>query len=825
MRDDANREVQYANDNSGRMIGVTAVDGEVTTYGYDTASLLSSIDLPSAVAAGSTTVEFEYDTSNRITKVTQEPGIETTFAYSAGQTVVTDSNGNAATYFIDAEGRVTSTKDALNRERAQTWTANSDIQSTTDALGTNTTTYTYDGSGNRTEAQLPTGAAAAAVYAIGVDCAAPNTGTAFQPKCSTDDAGNSKQYEYDTAGNLLKQSDTTGPTVVVEFERTYGTCGGFAGQVCSTTDGNGNTTTYAYDTTGNLTTVTPPSPLGSTSYTYDSLGRVTSVTDGNGDTTGYTYDVRDRILQTTFDNVQTLTSTYYPNGLEETRSDSAGGVISFEYDHQGRILEQAGPRAGIVQTYTYDEVGNLLTLTDSTGTTTYAYDDANQLVSVQEPGGTCPASGQPSANSGCVLFAYDDNGAEITRTFPRSGAVTASVVETTRDNSGRPVSIHAYRDVSVGSIPLSDVRIGYSYVAAGTSDDRVNVQTRTSVKEEGITGGAVTTYTYDSRNRLTLANERSSAGATAPVSASWAYQYDNNSNRTSQTRTGATGATAGTIDYTYNAANQLVSATGQNTPWSYDGAGNQTANGLTGTTTSYGDRGQVTATGSTTMSSFGLGNFDRLGAGGTQFNSGALGLSDRTDSTGTHTYTRTPSGEVIGYRTSAGSFYYIKDHLGSVVGIRTGTGGFIGGYSYSPYGEARATSINATVTANAIRYIGGHHDGNGIYKLGARYYDTTLGRFTQPDPTGQEANPYAYAGCNPINSKDPSGQSSVTCIASVLVAVGASGLLFYEIVGLIGLIVTPEPVITKAAAFALGVKIAATAAVAVGSALLAIESC
>jgi RHS repeat-associated protein len=84
-------------------------------------------------------------------------------------------------------------------------------------------------------------------------------------------------------------------------------------------------------------------------------------------------------------------------------------------------------------------------------------------------------------------------------------------------------------------------------------------------------------------------------------------------------------------------------------------------------------------------------------------------------------------------------------------------GAFKGGYSYSPYGEARATGTNAAVTGNPLRYIGEHHDGNGIYKLGARYYDTTLGRFTQTDPSGQEANPYAYAACNSVNYSDPSG--------------------------------------------------------------------
>ena len=42
-------------------------------------------------------------------------------------------------------------------------------------------------------------------------------------------------------------------------------------------------------------------------------------------------------------------------------------------------------------------------------------------------------------------------------------------------------------------------------------------------------------------------------------------------------------------------------------------------------------------------------------------------------------------------------------------------------------------------------------------KLGARYYNPTTGRFTQPDPSGQETNTFTYAGDDPINNVDPSG--------------------------------------------------------------------
>ncbi|MFF7542234.1 RHS repeat-associated core domain-containing protein [Streptomyces canus] len=55
------------------------------------------------------------------------------------------------------------------------------------------------------------------------------------------------------------------------------------------------------------------------------------------------------------------------------------------------------------------------------------------------------------------------------------------------------------------------------------------------------------------------------------------------------------------------------------------------------------------------------------------------------------------------------------------------------------------------------RYTGTYLDPSGLYKMGARYYDPQLGRFTQPDPSGKESNPYAYAAGDPINRTDPSG--------------------------------------------------------------------
>ncbi|MEU8295181.1 RHS repeat-associated core domain-containing protein [Streptomyces pseudogriseolus] len=44
----------------------------------------------------------------------------------------------------------------------------------------------------------------------------------------------------------------------------------------------------------------------------------------------------------------------------------------------------------------------------------------------------------------------------------------------------------------------------------------------------------------------------------------------------------------------------------------------------------------------------------------------------------------------------------------------------------------------------------------------------TLGRFTQPDPSGQETNPYLYAGGDPINRMDPTGLGFLDSVSDAL---------------------------------------------------------
>ncbi len=101
--------------------------------------------------------------------------------------------------------------------------------------------------------------------------------------------------------------------------------------------------------------------------------------------------------------------------------------------------------------------------------------------------------------------------------------------------------------------------------------------------------------------------------------------------------------------------------------------------------------------------------------------------------------------------------YYLNDEQQGSVRYLTGSDGSIRNhYRYSAFGE----TITAEETVpNSLRYNGQMADGlTGLYYLRARYYNASLGRFTQEDVIYNDGlNLYAYCNSNPVMYSDPSG--------------------------------------------------------------------
>ena len=104
----------------------------------------------------------------------------------------------------------------------------------------------------------------------------------------------------------------------------------------------------------------------------------------------------------------------------------------------------------------------------------------------------------------------------------------------------------------------------------------------------------------------------------------------------------------------------------------------------------------------------------------------------------------------------------MEDGLGSIVGLTDVSGNVVQSYQYDPYGNV--TSATGSITTNPWQFASGFYDRTtGLYKFGVRYYDPTLGRWTQQDPLGgslfdpSTGNRYAYTNDDPTNLTDPSG--------------------------------------------------------------------
>ena len=147
-------------------------------------------------------------------------------------------------------------------------------------------------------------------------------------------------------------------------------------------------------------------------------------------------------------------------------------------------------------------------------------------------------------------------------------------------------------------------------------------------------------------------------------------------------------------------------------------------------------------------------------------------------------------------RTSSGSkYYYLFDGEGSVVEMTDSSGNAVNSYGYDPLGNINGRQEQTGIN-NPWRFAGGFWDSaTGLLKYGIRYYDPTIGRWTQRAPIGgslQEtlkANPYVYAANDAVNEVDPSGRNPILCVA-LLVGSALSGPL-----AAVGFLITQEALI------------------------------
>lgn len=118
-------------------------------------------------------------------------------------------------------------------------------------------------------------------------------------------------------------------------------------------------------------------------------------------------------------------------------------------------------------------------------------------------------------------------------------------------------------------------------------------------------------------------------------------------------------------------------------------------------------------------------------------------------------------------------YYYYTDPAGTPLVMSDSTGTVVWQADYLPFGEE---TIDTSTVPNNKMFVGKEKDSeSGLYYFGARYMDSTAGRFTAPDSIGpinqmtgkindsilwnpQRLNVYAYSLNNPYRFIDPDGR-------------------------------------------------------------------
>lgn len=281
-----------------------------------------------------------------------------------------------------------------------------------------------------------------------------------------------------------------------------------------------------------------------------------------------------------------------------------------------------------------------------------------------------------------------------------------------------------------------------------------------------VHGSVTTTYGYNTEDQLTAASG-SGTGAS-----SYSYSYDADGNLLSENLAGTTRTmtynTADELCWTYigTSSNACGSAPSGSVTYSYDNAGNQTTNSA-GQNNAYNTLNQAssmtnsTGGSSTSMAYTGIDNALRVTDGSTTETNNAFGVAATTTSGTTTYFTDDPTGRHNSLLVGSSRYYYLYDGQGNVVGLINSSGTQDAIYTYDPYGDT--TTSGTESGANPFRYQAGYQDATADYHFGDRYYNPSLGEWTQVDPAGISGG-YSFSFGNPINLMDPDGDQPVSAI-------------------------------------------------------------
>ncbi|MFI5494864.1 RHS repeat-associated core domain-containing protein [Actinoplanes sp. NPDC051859] len=586
--DNSWREASYAYDSAGRLQTIQSATPRKVMFEYDAKGDLTKITTkPDTYVLITYDGQHRVTSVNQVTDNATGQGSVTRLSYpTASKTEVADPRQDLSkpvaevphtTYELNDDERVTKTIDPAGNERSKTYTPFADIATlVTPEGGTVTNTFGANAGESMTKSASPTGSSASAAYANAASQTNPTAN--FQPSSSIDTQGNSSSFSYNGAGNKTSAKDALAAEAKVDYNDD--------GTVKKSTDpGNdGNSTVYAYDANKQLTKLTPPTGNGLAvkTFTYDAFGRLQTVTHG-ACTTTYEYSAEDRLMKVTYagPGCPATAPVSYDYGLTGnliTRTD-ATGTTTYQYDQLNRLRVRSAPNAP-AQTYVPDPAGNLERLTDGRGTTRYYYNSRNWLVRVDTAGGTRYNFAYDSnGNRTDQWFATDNENSQwVLRTTTRYDKSDRPLRITSTRKSGGPVFDTTYcyakyvsgQGCSTDKADDTGIRQWQRNEITGAVSEFSHDKGNRLTKATNVHGKTYE-YAYDTNgNRKTVKADGTETQSLTFNSANQVTTtnntYDNRGNQTKVTE-----PTIGTLGH--NAANQMTNAYGPggNADYAYAG--------------------------------------------------------------------------------------------------------------------------------------------------------------------------------------------------------------------------------------------------------------
>ncbi|MGE3165387.1 MAG: PKD domain-containing protein [Planctomycetota bacterium] len=634
---------------------------------------------------------------------------------------------------------------------------------------------------------------------------------------STDNAGQTTRFEYDSRDNLVRQNDAQGDSVPDAM-------GLFPGLI----NDPGNRCVLHYDGldrvvrkdcelriggsgSGAIDTSNPNNPDGlvTVRFMYDGNSRLVGREDDNGNVTTFEYDALDRqTLATNDDGTETSFAYDRDDNLVQV-IDPNGSVVTTTYDANDRPLQVAvirGPGVGgtTLETYQYDGVNRITRTTDNNGGSPqeceFVYDSLTRVVEERQNGA---AVSRVYAGDGDVLTIRYPGPREITLTYDAidrptllaDGGGTIAAYSWIGPDTRALLRVSGNGAVETYLNAAGDVDVGYDAVqrvvshrttlpGGATAVDRAYSYNRANLRTSEVRNddfGLTDSVLYDSTYRVTAASydQNGSVGAVPRDLLSRLYQLDGVGNRRLLTEQTTSTGTSMEL-YSVNSMNEYTAIGGS--PQDHDDNGNRTSDGSREYVYDYKDRlVRVTEVGGDLLAEYRYfsnnlraekrtygavvpNQLDRATA--FYYLAGCVveerdALTDQVSST----YVWDPRYQdclIEEQRTAAhpqgAAQYYVHQNVRfDVVAVTDAAGGLVESFVYDEFGAPSGPSA----TALAYRFQGGRYDPEtGFYYLRRRYYDSEVGRFIQRDPVwdeGNVGNQYTFVGNSPLSRFDPEG--------------------------------------------------------------------